>query len=509
MNAGAGEDGIYVSPLPSTTIDINGGDPAPPASPGDALNLNLAGTTGADLAVATDASGSSGSWTFSNRQPVLFKNIETLSPTSTTNQGITLSAAESVDTGSQVVARFADPNGAGPLSDYAASINWGDGSTSTGVVSFDAASGVFSVAGNHAYVEDGNYTIIVTLHHSGHADITATANAVVSEPPVEGTGLKLLGSAGVRLAAASGAQWVEVARFTHGDGHEDFANPGIATIDWGDGTSSAGTVGQYASNGALGGEYFVTGGHTYAKPGQYTITVTIMDDGHPTAITSTATIGDSFLPPGTQGTPNQRFVAAVFNDLLARQIDPSGLKYWTAKLDAGVSRQAVVAGIQNSAEYRHDEINTLFQAFLHRAADPGALAADNALLVQGATLEQLATRIVSSDEYFQQSGGTNDGFLSALFQDVLHRGIDDSAKAAFAQALSHGATRAQIADHLFASQEYRRDEVQSLYQQALDRDADPKGLAYWADQLARGVRDERLLAALLSSQENFDIVTAS
>ena len=47
----------------------------------------------------------------------------------------------------------------------------------------------------------------------------------------------------------------------------------------------------------------------------------------------------------------------------------------------------------------------------------------------------------------------------------MHRGIDDSAKAAFEQALSHAATRAQIADHLFASQEYRRDEVHSLYQQ--------------------------------------------
>ncbi len=124
-------------------------------------------------------------------------------------------------------------------------------------------------------------------------------------------------------------------------------------------------------------------------------------------------------------------------------------------------------------------------------------------------MEQLASVIVSSDEYFQQSGGTNDGFLAALFQDALHRGIDDSAKAAFEQALSHGATRAQIADHLFASQEYRRDEVQSLYQQALDRDADPTGLAYWADQLAHGVRDELLLAALLSSQEFFDNVTSS
>ena len=179
----------------------------------------------------------------------------------------------------------------------------------------------------------------------------------------------LLGSAGVRLATASGGQWIEVGTFTHGNGHEVFTNPGVATIDWGDGTSSAGTVGQYASTGALDREYFVTGDHAYAKAGKYAITVTVYDDGLPTAITSTATIGDSFLPPGTQGTLNQRFVAAVFNNLLARQIDPNGLNYWSAKLDAGTPRQEVIAGIQNSDEYRHDEINSLFQGYLHRHAD--------------------------------------------------------------------------------------------------------------------------------------------
>ena len=167
INTSGGTDTFNVSPLPSTTIVVNGGSPAPPASPGDALNLNLADTTGANLAVATDASGSSGSWTFFNRQPVLFKNIETLSPNSSTNLGITLNATEGVSTGSQVVARFADPNGAGPLSDYMASVNWGDGSSSIGVVTFDAAFGLFTVSGKHAYVEDGNYKIVVTLRHSG------------------------------------------------------------------------------------------------------------------------------------------------------------------------------------------------------------------------------------------------------------------------------------------------------------------------------------------------------
>jgi hypothetical protein len=195
--------------------------------------------------------------------------------------------------------------------------------------------------------------------------------------------------------------------------------------------------------------------------------------------------------------------------LLNRQIDADGLKYWAAKLDAGVSRQEVVAGIQNSDEYRHDEINALFQTYLHRGADQGALDADNKLLLQGETLEQLAAMIVSSQEYFQQrGGGTNDGFLAALFQDALDRQIDDGAKASFEQELSHRVTRAQIADHVFGSKEYRGVEVQNLYQQAFDRDADQAGVAYWTDKLAHGMRDEQVLAAIMGSQEYFDKTSA-
>ena len=45
-----------------------------------------------------------------------------------------------------------------------------------------------------------------------------------------------------------------------------------ATIDWGDGTSSAGTL-----SGPTGGPFTVTGSHTYIEEGTYTITVHVVD----------------------------------------------------------------------------------------------------------------------------------------------------------------------------------------------------------------------------------------
>src|SRR5207245_2313985 len=65
-----------------------------------------------------------------------------------------------------------------------------------------------------------------------------------------------------------------------------------ASIDWGDGTSTAGTI-----TGA-GGSYSVSGSHTYASTGSFTITTTITDVGGKMATTTCATVGFSFAPGG-------------------------------------------------------------------------------------------------------------------------------------------------------------------------------------------------------------------
>jgi hypothetical protein len=116
------------------------------------------------------------------------------------------------------------------------------------------------------------------------------------------------------------------------------------------------------------------------------------------------------------------------------------------------------------------------------------------------------TDLAGSQEYFdQRGGGTNDGFLSALYQDILGRAIDPSGKAAFEQALANGITRAQVAAQLFASAEYEQNLVNGYYATYLHRTADPGGLAFFSGQLANGTRDEDVLAQMLGSQEYFSL----
>jgi hypothetical protein len=64
--------------------------------------------------------------------------------------GFTFEAVEGVPSAVQTVATFTDPGGPEPLSDYAAMIDWGDGtSPSAGTITF--SNGVYTVQGSHTY----------------------------------------------------------------------------------------------------------------------------------------------------------------------------------------------------------------------------------------------------------------------------------------------------------------------------------------------------------------------
>jgi hypothetical protein len=81
------------------------------------------------------------------------------------------------------VATFTDDDPNGVAGDYTATINWGDGTTSTGVVTAGAAGG-FAATGSHSFAE-GRFTIITTLTDAGGASAFASTPLTVDvTPPV-------------------------------------------------------------------------------------------------------------------------------------------------------------------------------------------------------------------------------------------------------------------------------------------------------------------------------------
>jgi hypothetical protein len=279
-----------------------------------------------------------------------------------------------------------------------------------------------------------------------------------------------------------------VATFTDTNGGAT-ASDFTAIVLWDDGSANAGTV-------SGTGPFTVSGTHTFvAFKNLHAITVTIFDQGG-----SQAVVNDYVTDP----TANEAYVMRLYVDLLGRQADSAGLAHWSALLDRGVSRAQVALSIEQSLEYRKDEVQALYAHYLHRNADPAGLAVFTNFLAHGGTLEQVAADLVGSGEYYQtRAGGTNAGFLDALYHDALGRNIDPSGQSLFGRELSSGASRRDIASAIFGSGEYRHDLVQGYYHSILGRSAGHGGLTLFGDALAAGTRDEAVMADIFGSEEFF------
>jgi hypothetical protein len=168
------------------------------------------------------------------------------------------------------IATFTE-NPRAPLSDFTVSIDWGDQSSSAGVVSA-RSDGSFGVAGSHVYRQFGNYTANVTVTDVGGSTSTFPVTLKASDPALTATG-GTPGSLpqGVAVSSVAGrAFFGTVATFGSPNAFV-LGSEFVASINWGDGTpTTGGTV--VGAGSALS----VLGVHVYANPAaKYVITATI------------------------------------------------------------------------------------------------------------------------------------------------------------------------------------------------------------------------------------------
>jgi len=186
---------------------------------------------------------------------------------------------------SAAVATFTDPDVLARAGEYSATIEWGDGSESSGAVS--GSGGAFRVSGSHTYTEEGSYKLTVKISDMDNAGNTATTTSTAT------IGDAALSSACATSTATLQAFKGSTATFT--DGNPDGTSSDFsATIEWGDGTESAGVV----SAGEGHGPYTVSGSHTYSFTGPVTITTKITDDGGSKTVASCSTVVFAFPAGG-------------------------------------------------------------------------------------------------------------------------------------------------------------------------------------------------------------------
>lgn len=181
------------------------------------------------------------------------------------------------------VAAFKDADTSQTPVSFVASIDWGDGTSSTGSVSPGSKATLYKVTGTHTYTKAGNFTTTIKVDDSDGESMTLTGKVTVNNPPILITPQTVNSSAAVPFSGVLGT-------FTD-------QNP-LATeseyklvINWGDATPY--TDGVVTTNSA--GGFFLKGGpHTYASPGTYNMQLFLTDGDNFTLLGSnTAKVGNA------------------------------------------------------------------------------------------------------------------------------------------------------------------------------------------------------------------------
>jgi RHS repeat-associated protein len=250
-----------------------------------------------------------------NTSPTSFAVLSAIFFDSATSQanGETIHAVEGqAFTGT--VATFIPPDPGAQAGDFAATIDWGDGHTSTGTVAEDA-NGTFSVVASNTYAAEGAYPIEVEVDGPDGYAAVATGLAEVAFAPITSAGTSFSATAGQAFAGA-------VATFS-GPSPGESANSYAATIDWGDGQVSEGLIAPDESGG-----YDVTGSHVYARAGSYDVAATIADAGgaasvaHASAVVAAVPLTASGLP--AFGVPAESLFSGTVATFTAGPGDPVG-----------------------------------------------------------------------------------------------------------------------------------------------------------------------------------------
>ncbi len=168
-----------------------------------------------------------------------------------------------------VLGSLADTNLDSSPANFTVSVYWGDSMTPTAVTLTPAVNGQYLISAAHTYTATGNFTVAI--------DVTDAYGATTSTTSGVAVGNALTGESAT----------ITLGTFTNGN-PDATASDFSATVNWGDGSSSAGTITQSGST------FTVSGTHVYTSTSTgsgYSVGVTITDsDGNTLGSTTTVIV---------------------------------------------------------------------------------------------------------------------------------------------------------------------------------------------------------------------------
>ena len=191
-------------------------------------------------------------------------------------------------------------------------------------------------------------------------------------------------------------------------------------------------------------------------------------------------------------------VNALYADVLGRAPSEAELEGWTRAVVRSGDRWVAVRGFSNSEEYRRRFLTEVYHEILGRAPDAGGLDGWVRDLAAGrTTLDRLRSSFMVSQEFFQQGGGTNEGYVNLLYQRALYRTASRDEQALWARTVATH-RRAEAVRGIWDSYESSLHRVDRSYRRWLARGASPDEQRYSSAMvITRG--DESMREAALVS----------
>jgi parallel beta-helix repeat protein len=437
-------------------------------------------------------------------------------------QAAPLVATEGVPFSAAVVALFTDTGGLESLDDYSASIDWGDGSASNGVISFPSGGGALELGG-HTYLEEGTYTVRTEVSDDGGQYAQTSETIKVGDAPLTPepkANVPFIEAQSATAVVGQSATAV-VGSFTDADPH-GFAGLYSATINWGDPiVLPNGSLQQDITPGTVvadGAGFDVVGTHTYSQahdvpnvPFNYPVTVTVTDatagePGGPNTITINSTAAVS--PPPLVATGILPFAVvngAVDSRVVANFTDPDGrtgpsnASKYSAVIDWGdgtpTSQGQIAvdgAGFKVTAPAHNYGPFPGTRSFTVTISD---LVVNGQFTGQG-RIVSVVDRVVDPPRRDK-----NGPFVYQVYEDLLGRAPTDGELSHWTGLMDHGTSARQIAAGLMRGLEYRTIEAQKAYHTYLQRDASAAELAAATHLLVAGGTVEQLQVQLVTSPE--------
>ena len=129
------------------------------------------------------------------------------------------------------------------------------------------------------------------------------------------------------------------------------------------------------------------------------------------------------VPPGTP-TAERCFVEKAHTTFLDRSATGPELTEWTEAFVDGTPHHVLVRELARSDEWLAVTVTGIYELALERPPEPDGLAYWVGELRDGALVNRIGAQIFGSSEFYGIAGGTDEGFVEALYDRILDRAPD-------------------------------------------------------------------------------------